>query len=372
MNRLPLGAPVSLDGCWVELPLDAETDVGQWLFLTLPTVAARAQWPSGAVDDPAVRGAWSAAIGQARDRAAHEVLQHAMVGAVAWTPPGASRPVAVLDVAALRLPEVPMLGIAEELDRLFAEVRDEAVDPSAGSQGLSAVGGGVLRMAAPAAGGWPPGEDLPYVLGYAWQQPGRGCLAAVGVVAVGNDTDALAHLDAYDDMVTTLELRGVPERTMSIRLFSTLAEQWSAEPATSPPGPTPAATWQPPPPPLAPVPVRRAWPDRLSALGGSLRAPALIGAVLGLVAIVVSLATGMDSDASLVLWGGSLIGGACFGALGLLFCAVSLSMDLNLRPAAGDGADMWVLYVITALGLALTVMFVIFSAYLLVRGEQLF
>jgi len=372
MNRLPLGAPVSLDGCWVDLPLDAETDVGQWLYLTLPTVAARAQWPPGAVDDPAVRGAWSAAIGEARDRAAHEVLQHAVVGAVAWTPPGALRPVAVLDVAALRLPEVPMLGIADELDRLFAEVREEAVDPSAGSEGLSAVGGGVLRMAAPAAGGLPLGEDLPYVLAYAWQQPGRGCVGAVGVVAIGNHTDALAHLDAYDDMVTTLELRGVPERTMSIRLFTTLTKQWTAEQATPPPGPVPAVAWQPPPPPLAPVPVRRAWPDRLRALGGSLRVPVLIGVVLGLVAIVVSLATGMDSDASLVLWGGSLIGGACFGALGLLFCAVSVSMDLDLRPAAGDVADMWVLYVITALGLALTVMFVIFSAYLLVQGEQLF
>lgn len=371
MNRLPLGAPISLDGRWVELPLDAETDVGQWLDVTLPTVAARAGWPPMAVDDPAVRGAWSAAVGAARERAAHDVLQHAVVGTVAWTPPGARSPVAVLDVAALRLPEVPMLGIADELDRLFAEVRAEPVDTPTGPEGLSVVGEGALRMAATAAGGLPLDEGLPYLLAYAWQQPGRGRIAAVGVVAAGNDNGVLAHLDACDDMVTTLELRGVPERTMSIRLFTTLMERWTAEQAPLPGPPTPAVAWQPPPP-LPPVPVRRAWPDRLRALGGSLRVPVLIGVGMGLAAIVVTLATGMDSDASLVLWGGSLIGGACFGGLGLFFCGVSLSMNLDLRPAPGDAADMWVLYVITALGFALTVMFMVFSAYLLARGEQLF
>lgn len=373
MNRLPLGEPISLDVRWVELPLDAETDLGQWLDLTLPTVAARAGWPPSAVDDPAVRGAWSAAIGAARARATHDVLKHAVVGAVAGTPSGALSPVAVLDVAALRLPEVPMLGIADELDRFFAEVRAEPVDTPAGSEGLSVVGGGAVRVAAAAAGGLPLDEDLPYLLAYAWQQAGRGRLVAVGVVAAGNDTDVLAHLDACDDLVATLELRGVPERTMSIRMFTTLMEQWTAEQATPPPGPlTPAVAWQPPPPPVPPVPLRRAWPDRLRALGGSLRAPVLIGVGMGLVAIVVSLATGMDSDASLVLWGGSLIGAACFGGLGLLFCGVSLSMNLDLRPAPGGAADTWALYVITALGFASTVMFMVFSAYLLARGEQLF
>ncbi|MDQ3627871.1 MAG: hypothetical protein M3419_03500 [Actinomycetota bacterium] len=373
MSRLPLDGPISLDGRWVELPLDTGTDIDSWLDLTLPAVAARAGWPPGSADDLKVRQAWSAATRRGRERAAQDVLRHAMVGVVAWTPSGARSPMAVLDVAALRLPEVPLMGMAvgQEVDRFFAEVRAEAAQEPAGSDGMAIVGAGAVRVQAPAAGA-PFADDLPYVLAYVWQQPGSGCVAAVGVVAVGSDTDVLGHLDAFDDLVTTLELRRVPERRISIGLVTALAEQWSTEPGPQPPVSSDPPMTSQPVPLHRPVPARRTWAGRLAALGRSLRVPLLCGAALAMVAVGLSLVAGSDSGFSLALWGGSLVGAVCFGGLGLVFCVLPLLMDLDLRPGPGDTVGSWVPYVVTVLGCVSIIMFVVVSAHLLTRGEQLF
>ncbi len=62
----------------------------------------------------------------------------------------------------------------------------------------------------------------------------------------------------------------------------------------------------------------------------------------------------------------------CLGGLGVVFCMPALLTDLDLRPRPGDGRRAWRTYLVTVLGFVSIAMFVVFTTYLVARGEQLF